>query len=114
MAHIINILIGFLFLSTFFGLENYHISIIICIFIYIIINPGKFNFLKVFYKLVINIPKSLYETFILPILKKEVIESEKYTDDFQMLIKILTITLTPKTIVFDHDNNFLYIHKLDR
>ena len=114
MVHIINILLGFLFLFSLFGNENFLLCIIISLSVYLLINPGKHNFLKLIFSLIINIPKTIFETFLVFFLKKEYIISLSYTDKFNMLEKILTITLTPKTLVFDDDEYFLYIHKIDR
>ncbi|MBT1248312.1 MULTISPECIES: hypothetical protein [unclassified Thermosipho (in: thermotogales)] len=112
MVHLINIILGTLFLSVFSGKEYFFLNLFVSIIVYEIFKQNVFNFSKLMFLLLKYIPKTLYESILVFFIKNEKIEFEEYKDDFEMLVKILYITLTPKTIAFDHDDRFLYIHKL--
>jgi multicomponent Na+:H+ antiporter subunit E len=104
---------GFLFLLVFFGIENFWLSFFISVLVSIFIFPGKYNFIKLIFDLIKLIPKIIYESLILFYLKNESVEDLKYSDDFEMLRRIIKITITPKTLVFDHDDDYIYIHKME-
>jgi len=110
---IMNFLMGLLFMLVFFGIEKFWLSFFISIVVGVFIFPGKYNFIKLIYDVFKLIPKIIYESFVLFFLKDESIEDLKYTDDFEMLRKIIKITITPKTLVFDHDDDYIFIHKMD-
>ncbi|WP_180373150.1 hypothetical protein [Thermosipho melanesiensis] len=73
---------------------------------------GNISFFKLLFILLKSIPKTLLESFFIFFSKSEEVLFLDYKDDFDMLVKILSITLTPKTIAFDHDEKYLYIHKM--
>ncbi|SHH40595.1 hypothetical protein [Thermosipho atlanticus] len=111
---IINLLLGSLFLSTLLGYDKFLLSLLISFLTWIVIFPGKYNFLLLILEILKNIPKVIIEAVAILFLKNEKISMEKYKDDFEMLRKIIVITLTPKTIVFEHDEDYIYIHKIDK
>ncbi|MBO8160098.1 MAG: hypothetical protein H0Z24_00555 [Thermosipho sp. (in: Bacteria)] len=114
MGLFVNLLIGFVFLQVFFDFNNIIISLIVAFLAWAILYPGKFNFSLLVFDALKKIPRVIFEGIIILFSKRELVESEKYKDNFEILRKIINITLTPKTIVFEHDDDFIYIHKLDR
>lgn len=108
-----NFLLGLLFLLAFFGVEKFWYSFFISLLISIFISLNKYNFLQLVLDVLILIPRVVYEAILLVFFMKEAIEVLEYKDNFEMLRKIIKITLTPKTIVFDHDEKNIYIHKIE-
>ncbi|QTA37593.1 hypothetical protein JYK00_07625 [Thermosipho ferrireducens] len=109
---ILTILFGSFFLTILTGIEYFFYNILISSALALIIYPGKFPFLRLIGTVAQKIPEAIIETVEIFFLKKETVYHLEYKDNFEMLERIIYITFTPKTLVFDHDEDYLYVHKI--
>ncbi len=73
--------------------------------------PNWMEFYKIVLSAVINIPKAILEGFEILFLKNERIEVLECYEN-ERINKIISITLTPKSIVIMSDKRGLHIHRM--
>ncbi len=111
---LLSILMSFLIFYLF--TENIVLSLagsIVAIVFHLITKPKWMETLRLFLILLFNVPKAIVEGFFVIFLNEEYFEI-KDTEGKNVTEMVLSITLTPKTIVFLEGNGQVHIHALGR
>jgi len=106
--------IGFAFAYILTGdlLESL-VVLLFCIVFHSIFKPDWMKFFKILFSVMVNIPRAIFEGFEVLFLKGERIDILE-CEPKDRISKIISTTLTPKSIVVMDDGRNLHIHRMVR
>ncbi|HIP91857.1 MAG TPA: hypothetical protein EYH25_00150 [Thermotoga sp.] len=81
---------------------------------YKIVSIPKFRRSLLILKIIIYYPKAFIESIslILKSRRKRIIESVDIHDEWEELVETLIITMTPKSLVIDSEEDYMTVHKV--